>query len=140
MNLSTIQKAARNRFACFPNEAPFNCPVLALLAEHEELAKVFAREDDDKRKAGARVNKALLEQVSARMLEIPEEVSRLTPRSFEGSVFQIMLAFGEADGLTWDDAENRERFHRLIVRALERLDVNATAFPATRDFLMRGEA
>lgn len=127
---------AKRRFASFPREASFDCPVLLLLVEFEELVKLQRQEDAKWTSQGQKRRPALLEKIGARLSEIAEEASQSSPTSYQGAAFQIMLASCEPGGVGgWgDDCE--ERFNRLIYRAMDRFDDAFKGFPVTRDYLL----
>jgi hypothetical protein len=120
----------------FPDAKPFNCPVMALAVQFENLVAALDRADvvdNDSRET---------DRIHAAMDRISGKASWLSPQSFEGAVFQVMLATRLPDMI----ANGRDKkirkaaeaeFKRLVYRSLDRLDASGYGtFPLTRRELL----
>lgn len=119
-----------------PSIPPFTCPVLALAIEYEALVGKYNSED-----AKSKPRASVLKAASARMLQIQDAVSYLSPDSAQGAAFQIMLASCDPDvienGATQEIIDAAvQRINRLLYRALERFGSAADDFPQSREYLM----
>ncbi|MDB5621068.1 hypothetical protein [Tardiphaga sp.] len=132
--MSATDVIKSGRLKGLPNVKPYNCPVLALAGKYEDVLA-----ECDKADVPGNPDFAALGRLGRKMDRIAERASWLSPKSFEGAAFQIMLASAQpgliAHGTTEDiKREATKRIQRLLYRALERLDVGAAAdtFPLTR--------
>lgn len=134
--LTVAQKSREVLADVLPNVAPFNCPVLGLLIEFDELVRIYNAEDH-KRKS----NDVLMGAISDRLSAIRDEASQLSPASAQGAAFQIMLASSEPGTMVNGSSariieEAEQRCERLLYRALDRFGQTATEFKNAREYLM----
>lgn len=107
------------------------CPVLALATQYEALAQQY------------HVATSSNEEVtlSARLAELAEAASCLSPNTREGAAFQIMLASAEVDTIPGGAHGSQVWMSKLIVqrlayRALDLMRDELARFPHARDFMM----
>lgn len=117
-----LRSSVRTR-AGKPITSEIYCPVLKLLAEYESFIAAYNEIDE-----GEHTDQAVsdLAEIDQRIRAIAAEVIDLTPTSFDGAIFQLMLAYGEASTMMRgptliDRDEAHERFARHMYRALERI-------------------
>lgn len=109
------------------------CPVAALAAEFNELAKAWDAVDLHSRQYAAIID---------RMDAIHAEASYLTPTTETGAAFQLMLISmhvdraGDADVKSYDRAERLQASQRLLFRAFQFLRGGADSIPQTKQHLM----
>ena len=134
---STIPTIKRGAMKGFPDTKPFNCKVMALAAEYEKLVTELDAADDNGTDTPETTG-----AIFAKMERIARKASWLSPQSFEGAVFQIMLATllpavianGTTPKIRKDGAA---QFKRLIYRSFDRLDTNGYGtLPLTRRELL----
>lgn len=124
----------RGPMKCFPDAKPYNCPVMALALQYEVLL-----EEQNKADIPGSPDFKTLARLGKKMDRIAERASWLSPTSFEGAAFQIMLASAQpgmiAHGTTKEIREQAtKRIQRLLYRALDRLNVDGGTdmIPLTR--------
>ena len=106
------------------------CQVAVLMVRYQKLARRYETRDQ-----------ATDDRIWAQMTRIADKVSRLTPRSIDGVMFQIMLASLALDGiLNGASADHRKeaerRADRLLYRAMDKLNVYAGEWSDLREWLM----
>jgi hypothetical protein len=123
-----------------------DCPVLALARVYDELARQYLDADDPK---GTPMDDAtasdLTSAIADRMNEISEAASYLSPRTFTGVAFQIMLAHDEID-LTLGSANTphqekaaKAKVDRLLYRSLDLIRAEANELQHARAYIMSVE-
>lgn len=110
------------------------CPVLALATQYEALAQKYHVATNSEEEV----------TLSARLAELAEAASCLSPNTREGAAFQIMIASAEVDTIPGGAHGSQVWTSKLIVQRLAycSLDVmrdELARFPYARDFMMPAE-
>ena len=111
------------------------CPVLKLLAEHHALLAAYNKIDTGEYTDEVESDLAEIQQ---QMDAIVTQAIDLSPTSFDGAMFQLLLAFGESNamvrGATLIDRDDaHERFTRYMCRAMDRFG-KCFDWPETRAY------
>lgn len=127
---------APNRTAYQPRVSAIDCPVIKLLREHEELINARNRltVEEETSTAGRRE----IRKIEKRMKQIIERAAGLSPKSYDGATFQVMLAWGEVNtiayGATKKIRDHADDLHtQLMYRAAERF-ADGFDWPAVREY------
>ncbi len=108
------------------------CPVLALATQYEALARQYSVASDWE-----------VQDLGARMNDLAEAASLLSPSTREGAAFLIMSVSAEIDTIPSEiDAQVRTSklmAQRLAYRSLDALRDETAKFPYARDFMMPAE-
>lgn len=121
----------------FPRVKPFTCKLLALSVRYEKLVRQWEELKDN---TDATNTKTIL--IYDKMYKIAVRASYLSAESYDGAVFQIMLASSRLDGIRTSmsaDIRRREELlaDRLLYRAMDRFDWKGRSIsPRLREFLM----
>jgi len=106
-----------------PITSEIYCPVLKLLVEYDSLIATYNKIDAEEHTDQIVSDLAKIEK---HMEGIAAQVMNMTAKSFDGAIFQMMLAYGEASTMLLGTNnlirdESYDRFRRYMHRALERL-------------------
>lgn len=129
-------KASTKTRSGTPIKTAINCPVAMLLAEHNSLVAVYNENDELEHTDKIQRDLATIER---RIEKIVTQAADLSPTSFDGAIFQMMLAIGEATSMLYATTDvGREQAHdcfsRLMHRSLDRLAAQFN-WPETRHYL-----
>lgn len=133
----TVPEIARGPLKGFPRQKPFTCKVLELSLRYDMLVRQWEELKDNTDSTNA---KTIL--IYDKMYKIAVRASYLSAESYDGAVFQIMLASSRLDGIrTSMSAKIRRREElladRLLYRAMDRFDWKGRSIsPSLREFLM----
>jgi|GEM_PF-5489538 len=106
-----------------PITSEIYCPVLKLLVEYESLIATYNKIDAEEHTDQIVSD---LAEIEKHMEGIAAQVMNMTAKSFDGAIFQMMLAYNETHTMVRSATlierdEAHERFTRYMYRALERI-------------------
>jgi len=120
-----------------PKCKPFSCKLLELSVRYEKLVEQWEQLKDN---TDTTNTKTIL--LYDKMYKIAVRASYMSAESYDGAVFQIMLASSRLDGIRTSvsaDIRRREELlaDRLLYRAMDRFDwKHRQISPRLREFLM----